>query len=60
MRGVKILVALVVLALLGTIAYIGVVSRQSATAGVTQTSDRAGAVQREIEETSRIVNGHRR
>jgi uncharacterized protein (UPF0333 family) len=60
MRGIKLLVLAIVLAILGTIAYVGIVTRQSADAGVSPAQGRATALEREMEETGRIVNGRRR
>ena len=60
MRGIKILVGAIVLVLLGSIAYMGVITRQSAQAGVPAFQGRTTALEREMAETSRIVNGPRK
>jgi hypothetical protein len=60
MQGIKLFVALVFLVLLSGMTYLGFVSRQSATACSSQVQNRADAMDREIAETSRIVNGQRR
>jgi len=61
MRKLKFIAILLVLVLLvGGMMYAGLTSRQSAMAGVQQAPRRNEAVQREIDETSRIVNGQKR
>ena len=56
----KLVAVLVVVLLLCGVAYVGLVSRQSAQAGAPYTQTRAQAMEREVEETSRIINGQRR
>ena len=60
MRGVTFFVILVAAILLSGTAYIGYLSRQSAMAEVSKAQTRADVLDREVEETARIVSGQRR
>jgi hypothetical protein len=60
MRGVKIFVGMVFAVLFTGLTYVGLVSRQSANADTTRVQNHTNATEREIAETSRIVNGQRR
>ena len=60
MRGFKLLVLAIVAVLLSTIVYVGLVTRQSAEAGMSPAQGRTTALEREMAETSRIVNGPRK
>lgn len=60
MRGIKWMVFAIVAVLLSTITYMGLITRQSAQAGAPAAQGRATALEREMAETSRIVNGPRR
>jgi hypothetical protein len=60
MRGIKLFVAMVFAVLFSGMTYMGLVSRQSAQADTTQVRNHGSATDREIAETSRIVNGQRR
>jgi hypothetical protein len=60
MRGIKFFVAMVFAILFSGMTYLGLVSRQSAQAGTSGVHNRASALEREMAETSRAVNGPRR
>ena len=60
MRGIKLFVAMVLAVLFSGMTYMGLASRQSAQADTTRVQSHGSATEREIAETSRIVNGQRR
>ena len=60
MRKIKIVAILLGIVLVIGLTWVGLTSRQSAKAGVQSPPGRARAIQREMDETSRIVNGQRR
>ena len=60
MKKMKIVAILMGIVLLIGLAWVGLTSRKSAQADIPSTSARAQALQREMDETGRIVNGGRR
>jgi hypothetical protein len=60
MRGFTLVAVLVVVLLLCGVAFIGLATRQSAQAGAPHMQTRAQAMDREVEEASRVINGQRR
>jgi hypothetical protein len=60
MTGIKLFVAMVIASLISGLAYMAVVSRQAALGGPPVFQSHNEALQREMEMTSRDVNGQRR
>ena len=60
MKKMKIVAILMGIVLLIGLAWVGLTSRKSAQASAPSTSVRAQAIQREMDETGRIVNGGQR